>query len=115
MKVIVNTDRNIHADADKGRRIEDDLANALDRFAADLTRVEVHLSDESAGRSTGDDIHCLLEARPAGQDPVTVSHQAPTEAEALGGATDKLEALLTHKFDRLTDKDRRDTIRGHQD
>lgn len=115
MKILVNTDRNIHTTADKDRRIEDDLTVALERFAGDLTRVEVHLSDESAGRSTGDDIQCRLEARPAGQDPVTVSHQAMTESEALGGATDKLEALLTHKFDRLADKDRRDTIRGQQD
>ncbi len=112
MKVLVHTDRNIHTDAREERRIEDDLANALERFTEDLTRVEVHLSDESAGRSTEDDIHCLLEARPARQDPVTVSHRAATWAEALGGATNKLEALLTHKFDRLAEKDRRDTIRG---
>lgn len=113
MRVFVQTDRNIHADASEQRRIEDDLADALERFTEDLTRVEVHLSDESAGRSTDEDIHCLLEARPARQDPVTVSHQAATLSEALGGATHKLEALLTHKFARLTEKDRRDTIRGH--
>ena len=113
MKVIVNTDRNIKTTADKERRIEDELTSALARFAGDVTRVEVHLSDESAGRSTSDDIHCLLEARPAGLDPVTASHHAMTEAEALGGATDKLEALLTRKFDRRADKDLRDTIRGH--
>ncbi len=112
MKVLINTDRNVHTDAGRERRIEDDLANALARFADHLTRVEVYLSDESAGRSTIDDIHCRLEARPAGQDPVSVSHQAMTETEALVGATDKLETLLTHKFDRLTDKDRRATIRG---
>ncbi len=32
--------------------------------------------------------------------------------DALAGATDKLEALLTHKLDRLAEKDLRDTIRG---
>lgn len=113
MKVLINTDRNIHTDEDKERRIEGDLANALERFAGDLTRVEAHLSDESAGRGSGDDIRCLLEARPAGQDPVTVSHQATNETEALGGATDKLVTLLSHKFDRITDKHRHDTIRHH--
>lgn len=113
MKVLVHTDRNIHADAGDLRRIEADVAHSLARFDEDLTRIEVHLSDQSAGRSTVDDIHCLLEARPARQDPVTVNHQAATVEDALGGATDKLEALLTHKFDRLLDKDRRDTIRGH--
>lgn len=113
MELFVHTDRNIYTDATEERRIEEGLANALERFAEELTRVEVHLSDESAGRSTGDDIHCLLEARPARQDPVTVSHQAATPGEALEGATHKLEALLSHKFERLTEKDRRDTIRRH--
>ncbi len=113
MRVFVHTDQNIASDADEERRIEEHLANALGRFTEELTRVEVHLRDQSAGRSTGDDIHCLLEARPERQDPVTVSHQAATPAEALGGATQKLEALLARKFDRLAEKDRRDTIRGH--
>jgi len=112
MKVLVHTDRNIHTDESQERRIQDDLAAALARFSESLTRVEVHLSDESAWRSTGDDIHCRLEARPTHQEPVTVSHQASTQEEALVGATDKMETLLTHKFDRLTEKDRRDTIRG---
>ena len=112
MKVLVHTDRNIHIDEGIEGRIEGALASALERFAHDVTRVEVHLSDDSAGRSTLDDIRCLLEARPARQDPVVVSHQAATVTEALTGATDKLEALLTHKFDRLAEKDQRDTIRG---
>ena len=111
MNVLVHTDRNIHTDADLDQRLGDDVASALDRFADDLTRVEVHLSDESAGRSTEDDITCLLEARPARQDPVTVTHRASTVEDALSGATDKLETLLTRKFDRLHEKDRRDTIR----
>lgn len=112
MKVYVHTDRNIHADAGQAQHIETDLSSALERFSDDLTRVDVQLSDESAGRKTGDDIHCLLEARPARQDAVTVAHRAATVTEACQGATDKLEALLTHKFDRLNDKDGRDTIRG---
>ncbi len=111
MQVFVHTDRNIHTDAALEQRLGDGVASALDRFTDDLTRVEVHLSDESAGRSTEDDITCLLEARPARQDPVTVTHQATTVQEALTGATDKLETLLTRKFDRLHEKDRRDTIR----
>ena len=112
MEVLVNTDSNIDCDAEEVSRIKAGVTSAFGRFDHSLTRIEVHLRDESAGRGTGDDIRCLLEARPARQDPVTVSHQASTLDEALGGATDKLESLLTHKFDRLTDKDRRDTIRG---
>ncbi len=111
MEIFVNTDSNIDCDADEVSRIKAGVESTFSRFDHSLTRIEVHLRDDSAGRETGDDIRCLLEARPAGQDPVTASHQASTVVEALGGATDKLETLLTHKFDRLTEKDRRDTIR----
>lgn len=61
MEVFVHTDRNLHADESEDR-IEVDVAKAVERFAEDLTRVEVYLSDESAGRSAGDDIRSLLEA-----------------------------------------------------
>ena len=84
-------------------------------FDRDLTRIEIHLRDESAGRETPDDIRCLLEARPNGLDPVVVSHHATTVTEALDGATDKLEDLLTRTFDRRTDNRGRDTIRGRSE
>ncbi len=113
MLIQVNTDHNVDTDADGVRRIEDQVASALTRFEGDLTRVEVHLGDESAGRETADDIRCVLEARPTGLDPVVVSHHAASEDEALGGAVDKLEALLTRLFERRSDRRGRDTIRGH--
>ena len=112
MKIQVNTDKNVEGSAALIERTEADLGSALARFEDRLTRVEVHLRNESAGRSTGDDFRCLIEARPAGMDPVTVDHHAATLGEALQGATDKLEALLTSKFERREGQNTRDTIRG---
>ncbi len=112
MKVLVNTDHNIDCDADEVGRIESDVQSAFDRFDHHLTRIEVHLRDESAGRDATDDIRCLLEARPTGQAPVAVTHHASTVAEALGGAMDKLDALLTSKLDRRRENKGGDTIRG---
>ena len=112
MEILVNTDSNIDCDADEVSRIEADVQSAFGRFGQKLTRIEVHLRDESAGRETGDDIRCLLEARPSGQDPVVVTHHAASPAEALGGASDKLEARLTSIFDKRDDRRDRDTIRG---
>lgn len=112
MLVLVNTDSNVDLDAGQIERIEADLESALGRFDQDLSRIEVHLRDESAGRETVDDIRCLLEARPSGLDPVVVTHHAASAAEALGGATDKLDALLASKLDRRSDHRVRDTIRG---
>lgn len=112
MKIQVNTDKNVEGSEPLGERIEADLASALTRFGDRVTRVEVHLRNESAGRSSGDDFRCLIEARPAGMDPVTVTHHAATLDEALHGATDKLETLLTSKFERLEGQETRETIRG---
>lgn len=113
MLVLVNTDSNVHSDVDEIRRIEAEVESTLGRFEDDLTRVEVHLRDEAAGREAGDDIRCLLEARPTGLDPVVVTHHAPSVLEAVGGATGKLESLLTSRLDRRADQRGRDTIRGH--
>ncbi len=112
MQVLVETDSNIDLDATKIAGITADVESALERFH-DLTLVSIHLRDESAGRETGDDIRCLIEARPARQQPVIVTHHAPTVIEALRGATDKIETLLTNASDRRDDRRGRDTIRGH--
>lgn len=68
--------------------------------------------DESAANESVGDIRCLLEARPTGQDPVVVTHHAESVAAALGGATDKLDALLASKLDRRRENKGGDTIRG---
>jgi ribosome-associated translation inhibitor RaiA len=112
MKIQVNTDKNVEGGEALSEQIDADLGGALARFADRLTRVEVHLRDESAGRTTGDDVRCLIEARPAGMDPVAVTHHAATLDEALSGATDKIETLLTSRFERLEGHENRETIRG---
>ena len=113
MKIQINTDKNVDAGEGLSERIEASLESALTRFEDRLTRVEVHFRDESAGRSTGDDVRCMIEARPAGMDPVTVTHHADTLLDSLHGATDKLETVLTSTFERHEGKNTRETIRGH--
>ncbi len=112
MKIQVNTDKNIDGGADLTGQATADLASALARFEHRLTRVEVHLRNESAGRTTGEDLRCLIEARPAGLDPVAVTHHAATLPDAVRGASDKLEALLSGLFEQRESQASRDTIRG---
>jgi len=112
VKIQVNADKNVEVSADFARRVEADVASALARFERRLTRLEVHLREESAGRSTGEDVRCLIEARPAGLDPVAVTHDATTVSEALRGATERLTALLSSKLERLEGHRSRETIRG---
>ncbi len=80
------------------------VAASLEYFAERLTRVEVHLTDGAAGRSTGDDIRCRLEARPEGLNPTYVTADAATADDALDGALTKLTHVLDTTFGRRDDK-----------
>lgn len=93
MQVQVNTDKNIQGE-DLAERVRTMVSDALDRFSDRVTRVEVHLSDENSHKAGDDDKRCLLEARPAGLQPIAVSHQADTLPQAIDGALDKLKRAL---------------------
>lgn len=103
MKVIINTDNNIELSEQAGESLSERVHELLAHFDSSVTRVEVHLSDESAGRSTGDDIRCVVEARPEGLKPETVTHNGPTSENALNGALHKMVAVLTTTLGRRND------------
>jgi hypothetical protein len=111
MQILVNTDDNVEGNEELTRHVEAEIGAALSRFSDQLTRVEAHLSDESAGKSGGAGRRCVLEARPAGQQPVAVTHHAPTLGEACSGAAQKLKNLLESQFGRLDDRKRGASIR----
>ena len=50
MQIQVNTDNNIEGRDELARRVEAGIEAALSRFSDQITRVEVHLGDESAGQ-----------------------------------------------------------------
>jgi ribosome-associated translation inhibitor RaiA len=111
MNVQLHTDRNIAIDAELAARIETKVAADLERFASRVTRVDLHLTDQSAGRNTGSHVRCLAEAQLAGRPPVVVAHEAPDAKAAIDGAVVDLVAALGHTMERLADKDLRETIR----
>lgn len=95
MKIQINGDHTNVADAGLKHFIEHEVSRLLDRFAMRLTRVEVHLSDvdnKNPGRS---DKRCLVEARPAGARPLTVSAKAPNIPHAVDEALRKMQRSLT--------------------
>lgn len=104
MQVIINTDKNIPLGENTIEELESLVLSALEHVSSRLTRVEVHLSDGSAGRSTGDDIRCGIEARPAGRNPEFVTNHAATVDDALSGALDKMKQVLDTTFGRLDDR-----------
>jgi len=95
MKIQINTDNNVSIQGTLAQRIEDIVRLDLSRFSDQITRIEVHLSDENSLAKTGTlDKRCLLEARPAGEQPIAISYQAETTQEAVIGATRKMVSLL---------------------
>ena len=94
MHIQVNTDSNINGREELEARVAATVQFGLARFDDYLTGVEVHLGDESAGRSTGADQRCMIEARPAGRTPVAVTAHAASLNEALSAAIGKLATVL---------------------
>lgn len=105
MQVQINTDNQLSADEALRAQAEAILATALGRFSNRITRVEVHLSDESsAAKSNGMDKRCVIEARVTGRQPVAVTNDGETVAKAMTGAARKLHTLLASTFDKLDHK-----------
>src|SRR6476646_7442003 len=75
MQIYVRTDTNIDGSGKLTAYVEREVTTALSRFGDHITRIDVHLSDESGGRATSA-VRCMIEARPAGQTPVTVTDDA---------------------------------------
>lgn len=101
MLVQVHTDRNIPSDDRLEEYVRSTVEKSLGHLADRITRVEVHLSDDNAGKTNGEDKRCLMEARPAGMKPVAATHLAGNVRQAIDGAADKLARLLNRTFGRL--------------
>ncbi|MHB1398202.1 MAG: HPF/RaiA family ribosome-associated protein [Trichloromonadaceae bacterium] len=110
MIIQVNTDSNIEGNTDVAQQIKTEVENGLEHFSEKITRVEVHLSDENSAKKFGTkDLRCLLEARLAGLQPVTVSHKAATLEQAVEGAVEKLKRSLDSTLGRLGERKTHDT------
>ena len=105
MQVFVNTDHNIEGREALALRVDEVLARALARVKEQITRVDVHLSDENSDKKGGGlDLRCVIEARVEGRPPVAVTHHARGVDEAVGGAAKKLTRSMDHLFGRLRDR-----------
>jgi hypothetical protein len=102
MHIQVNTDKNISGHEALVQSVEETLYHVLARFTDQLSRLEVHLSDEnSASKSGVIDKRCLLEARLAGREPTSVSDLALTIEQAVNGAAHKMVSLLESDLGKL--------------
>lgn len=115
MQIQVNTDNHTQGAAGLTQFVEDVVQDALGRFGSRITRVEVHFTDEnSSQKGAGNDKRCVMEARPAGLQPITVSADAATLDQALRGAADKMEKTLSRTLARRDDPKGRISFAGDQ-
>ncbi len=101
LKIQFNTDVNIHGTEELATKVSASVEHALEYFKEHITRVEVHLSDESRGKSGQHDHRCMLEARLEGRKPVAVTEHARTLDLAVNGAAEKLAHLLSSALGRV--------------
>ncbi len=102
MQIQVNTDSNVEGSEGLTEQVVAVVRAAMDRFGEHITRIEVHLSDENSDKKSGaDDKRCLLEARLAGLQPISVSEVAATLEQAVDGAVDKLARSIDSTLGRL--------------
>jgi len=101
MKVILNTDSNIQGDEALAGHVDGVVESVLGRFAPQMTRVEVHLSDVNGGKAGDQDKRCVMEARLEGRQPMSVDNDADTVRAAISGAAHKLKRALDSSLGRL--------------
>ncbi len=101
MTIQINTDKNISGNSELRAPLITLISDELNRFSNQITRVEVHLSDENAHKSGANDIRCLLEARIKGRKPVAVTSKSDSVDKSVAGAVEKLKKSLTSIIDRM--------------
>ncbi|MCP9749367.1 HPF/RaiA family ribosome-associated protein [Ferruginibacter sp. HRS2-29] len=90
MLIQINTDKNIEGSEGLIVHFSEVLKDTLGRFDEQITRVEVHLSDENGSKEAGDDKKAMIEARLRGLNPIAVTSHADTIHKAVKAASEKL-------------------------
>ncbi|MCU0456314.1 MAG: HPF/RaiA family ribosome-associated protein [Bacteroidales bacterium] len=94
MIIQLNSDKNIQISERLDKFVSEKISSSLKRFAGKITRIEVHLSDQSAQKTGPDDILCKIEARVKDLQPVIVTGKGDSKEHALGDALVKIKAAL---------------------
>ena len=103
MHIELSTDSNVQGSEDLATHVKGVVENALSHYGAQITRVEVHLSDANADKGGQDDKRCMIEARVENLQPTAVTYAAATLEQAVKGAAEKLKRSLESTLGRLRD------------
>jgi ribosome-associated translation inhibitor RaiA len=103
MQIQFNTDKNVTGSEGLIASSTSLISEELSRYSQQITRVEVHFSDEDGNKEGFNDKRCMVEARLSGMKPIAVTNKANTHEQAFFGAIDKLKTSLEKITGRLKD------------
>ena len=98
MQFQFNSDSSVMGTENVAERIEEAVRTKLARFEDRLTRLEVHVSDENGAKGGGDDKTCMIEARPRGGKPLSVTAHGSKVDDAARKAGNTLSERLERHF-----------------
>jgi ribosome-associated translation inhibitor RaiA len=101
MLVQVNAGNGTHVQSDVAARIEGNVKAALEQYANEVRRVDVHLSDENHDKGGDDDKRCMMEALIVGHGRIAVTNFAGDLPLAIDGAVEKLGKAIGRELGRL--------------
>lgn len=106
MQINVNTDNTIAKHQGLDEHVDSVVRSSIGRFSDQVTRVDVHLSDENKEKKGDGGNSCMLEARLSGIAPIVVHEHAGDLHQAINNAGGKLARALDSAIGRLQDKHR---------
>ncbi len=112
MQININTDSTIERNAGLNEHVQSVVESAVSRFRENITRVEVHLSDNNSQKSADGDNRCLMEARITGYQAIAVSDHNATLHQAIAGAAEKLKRAIDSALGRLHDSKRHTSVKN---
>jgi ribosome-associated translation inhibitor RaiA len=104
MQIHINTDKTIERHQGLDDHVQSVVTAAVQRFRDNITRVEVHLSDDNSQKSVDGGNRCMLEARITGYQPIAVSDHSEHLHQAISGAAEKLQRAIDSALGRRHDK-----------
>src|SRR3569833_316717 len=94
MQIRVDVDDHIDGSEELMVRVQGVVEGSLDGYQAQITCVDVHLSQRTPHRHGEHDMCCRIDARAGGHPVISVSHEAMTLTEAIHAASAKLERAV---------------------
>ena len=101
MKIQINADVSSNNHVEVNKMVETIISGQLRRFEEHISRIDVHLSDDSGNKSGINDKKCIIEARVDGKNPCVVSDYSDTYEKAVTGAVAKVKSSLTSIIERM--------------